>query len=155
MNAVISTTALVAKTDTSIVTSASPASGAVAPDSSASDTVGAGTASTDASGPGAVATDLGTVAPNNDGFSGTSVATRFGNVQAQLVVSSGRIIDVVALRLTDHDRKSVQISIETAPILRTEVPQSQSAQVDTVGGAIATSDTDLTSSQSALDLTKA
>ena len=88
-------------------------------------------------------------------FTGTSVATRFGNVQVQLVVRSGKITDVVALQLTDKERKSVQISNEAAPILRAEVLDSQSAQVDSVGGATYTSDAYLSSLQAALDLAKA
>lgn len=91
----------------------------------------------------------------NGSFTGTSVATRFGDVQVQVVVHSGTITDVVALALTDKDRKSVQISNRAAPILRSEVLDSQSSQVATVGGATYTSDGYRASLQSALDLAKA
>ncbi|MHC5796396.1 FMN-binding protein [Lacisediminihabitans sp. FW035] len=84
-------------------------------------------------------------------FTGSSVDTRFGSVQVQVVVSAGKITDVKALHLTDDGGRSVQISNYAAPILRSEVLKSQSAQVSTVGGATYTSDAYLTSLQSALD----
>lgn len=83
-------------------------------------------------------------------FTGSSVSTQFGNVQVQIVVSGGKITDVKALRLTDDGGRSVQISNYAAPILRSEVLQSQSAQVASVSGATYTSDGYLTSLQSAL-----
>jgi uncharacterized protein with FMN-binding domain len=88
----------------------------------------------------------------NDGtYTGDSVSTRFGDVQVQVTVSGGALTDVTALQLTDHDGKSVQISNRAAPILRSEVLQAGSANVDTVSGATYTSDAYLTSLQSALD----
>lgn len=58
---------------------------------------------------------------------------------------------VASLKLTDHEGRSVQISNYAAPILRSEVLQAQSADVQTVGGATVTSDAYLTSLQAALD----
>lgn len=84
-------------------------------------------------------------------FTGSSVDTRFGSVQVQVVVAAGKITDVKALHLTDNGGRSVQISNYAAPILRSEVIKSQSAKVSTVGGATYTSDAYLTSLQSALD----
>jgi uncharacterized protein with FMN-binding domain len=84
-------------------------------------------------------------------FTGSSVGTPYGNVQVQIVVASGTITDVKALRLTDADGRSVQISNRAAPILRSEVLGSQSARVSSVGGATYSSDAYLTSLQSALD----
>jgi len=84
-------------------------------------------------------------------FTGSSVSTRFGDVQVQVVVANGKITDVKALHLTDDGGRSVQISNYAAPILRSEVIKSQSAQVSTVGGATYTSDAYLTSLQSAID----
>ncbi|RFA12906.1 hypothetical protein B7R22_14775 [Subtercola boreus] len=84
-------------------------------------------------------------------FSGTSVSTRYGSVQVQVVVSNGSITDVVALKLTNDDNRSVSISNRAAPVLRTEVLAAQSATVQGVSGATYTSDAYLTSLQAALD----
>ena len=84
-------------------------------------------------------------------FVGTSTSTRFGSVQVQITVTEGSITDVTALKLTDADGRSVQISNRAAPVLRQEVLSAQSAQVSTVSGATYTSDAYLTSLQSALD----
>jgi uncharacterized protein with FMN-binding domain len=84
-------------------------------------------------------------------YDGGVVQTRFGTVQVQITVKSGQITDVTALKLTDAEGRSVQISNYAAPILRDEVLQAQSANVQTVGGATVTSDAYLTSLQAALD----
>lgn len=84
-------------------------------------------------------------------FTGDSVQTRFGSVQVQISVSGGKITDVKALQLTDEDRRSVQISNRAAPLLRSEVLQAQSANVQTISGATVTSSAYLTSLQAALD----
>ena len=93
------------------------------------------------------------VAPAASGgsFTGSSVDTRYGSVQVQVVVANGKITDVKALHLTDDGGRSIQISNSAAPILRSEVLSSQSARVSTVGGATYTSEAYLTSLQSALD----
>lgn len=84
-------------------------------------------------------------------YAGSVVQTRFGSVQVQITVQAGKITDVTALQLTDAERKSVQISNRAAPILRDEVLQSQSADVQTISGATVTSDAYLNSLQAALD----
>lgn len=82
---------------------------------------------------------------------GQSVSTPYGDVQVKVSVRSGSIADVVAVRLTDRGSESVQISNYAAPILRSEVLQSQSAKVSSVSGATYTSFGYLNSLQSALD----
>jgi uncharacterized protein with FMN-binding domain len=77
--------------------------------------------------------------------------TRFGNVQVQISVSGGKITEVTALQLTDEDRRSVAISNRAAPLLRSEVLQAQSANVQTISGATITSDAYLSSLQAAID----
>ena len=84
-------------------------------------------------------------------YPGSVVQTRFGSVQVQITVQTGKITDVTALQLTDAERKSVQISNRAAPLLRAEVLQSQSADVQTISGATVTSDAYLNSLQAALD----
>lgn len=84
-------------------------------------------------------------------YPGAVVQTRFGAVQVQITVQSGKIADVAALQLTDAERKSVQISNRAAPLLRAEVLAAQSAGVKTISGATVTSEAYLESLQAALD----
>ncbi|MGN8051364.1 FMN-binding protein [Curtobacterium sp. 22159] len=84
-------------------------------------------------------------------FTGDTTETRYGPVQVQITVASGKITDVTALQLTDSDGRSVQISQEAAPILRQEALQAQSAQIQAVSGATFTSEGYTTSLQSAID----
>lgn len=84
-------------------------------------------------------------------FKGTAVQTRFGPVQVQITVASGKITDVTALQLTNTDGKSIQISNRAAPLLRSKVLAAQSADVQTVSGATVTSVAYLTSLQAAID----
>ncbi|VXB87645.1 FMN-binding domain-containing protein [Arthrobacter sp. 9V] len=84
-------------------------------------------------------------------YDGASVQTRFGTVQVQVTIQDGKITEVTALQLTDAERKSAQISSRAAPVLRSEVLQAQSANVQTIGGATVTSDAYLSSLQAALD----
>ncbi|PPF53902.1 FMN-binding protein [Clavibacter michiganensis] len=84
-------------------------------------------------------------------FTGTAATTRYGQVQVRITVADGRITEVEALRLTDHDGRSVAISNRAAPILRQEVLAAQSADVQSVSGATYTSEGYLTSLQSAVD----
>lgn len=87
-------------------------------------------------------------------FAGSSVDTPYGSVQVQITVSGGKITDVTAMKLTDADGRSRQISNEAAPILKSEVLSSQSANVSNVSGATYTSQAYLQSVQSALDQAK-
>ncbi|EAR24595.1 hypothetical protein A20C1_10971 [marine actinobacterium PHSC20C1] len=89
--------------------------------------------------------------PTDGTYTGSSISTRFGNVQVAVTITSGSISEVTALQLTDADGRSVQISNRAAPILRSEVLASQSAQVSNVSGATYTTRAYLGSLQSALD----
>lgn len=84
-------------------------------------------------------------------YTGDSEETRFGAVQVEITVAGGKITNVVALHLTDADGRSVQISNNAAPLLRSEVLAAQSATVDTISGATYTTEGYLSSLQSALD----
>lgn len=110
----------------------------------ASGTGASGTGSSGTGSSGSTSTAAGT-------YKGTAVQTRFGAVQVQITVASGKITDVTALQLTDDDRKSVQISNRAAPLLRSEVLSAQSADVQTISGATVTSNAYLTSLQAAID----
>jgi uncharacterized protein with FMN-binding domain len=84
-------------------------------------------------------------------YVGSTVQTRFGPMQVEIVVSDGKITDVKALQETNQGGRSVQISNYAVPILRQEVLAAQSANVSSVGGATYTSQGYLSSLQSAID----
>ena len=84
-------------------------------------------------------------------FVGDVASTQFGDMQVEIIVSTGKITDIKALKLTDQGGRSVQISNYAAPILRTEALKAQSAKINSVSGATYTSDGYATSLQSAID----
>lgn len=89
--------------------------------------------------------------PADGTYDGSVVNTRFGTVQVQAVISGGKITDVIAVKLTDADRKSIQISQQVAPMVRSEVLTEQSAHVANISGGTYTTQAYLQSLQSALD----
>ena len=82
---------------------------------------------------------------------GPVVATPYGDVQVQVTLSSGKIVDVQAIQLPTDRRRSQMISQYVAPVLRSEALQAQSAQIDLVSGATYTSEGYAQSLQAALD----
>ncbi len=133
----------VAETGSSVASTATGTAGAAG-------TAGSGTESLGTNGSSGAGT-TGASAKAGGTYAGSVVQTRFGPVQVQITVQAGKITDVTALQLTDAERKSVQISNRAAPLLRTEVLQAQSANVQTISGATVTSDAYLNSLQAALD----
>jgi uncharacterized protein with FMN-binding domain len=118
---------------------------------SSGSTDSSGSGSSGSTGTSGAAGAAGAAAKAGGTYDGEVVQTRFGTVQVQITVKSRQITDVTALKLTDAEGRSVQISNYAAPILRDEVLQAQSANVQTVGGATVTSEAYLTSLQAALD----
>lgn len=84
-------------------------------------------------------------------FDGAVINTRYGAQQVQVVVSGGKLTDVVVLKTQTGDRKSLQISSRANPILREEALTAQSAKIANVSGATYTSQSYMQSLQSALD----
>nr|WP_221244009.1 FMN-binding protein [Cryobacterium roopkundense] len=84
-------------------------------------------------------------------FTGSVVQTQFGNVQVSVTIADGVITEVTPLQLTTRGGRSVAISNQAAPILRSEVLTAQSDQVQNVSGATYTTYGYLTSLQAALD----
>jgi uncharacterized protein with FMN-binding domain len=82
---------------------------------------------------------------------GSSISTRYGNVQLKVTVSGGKITDITAVQLPSGDPKSSEISSYAAPQLRQSALTAQSANVNVVSGATYTSDGYRTALQSALD----
>jgi uncharacterized protein with FMN-binding domain len=82
---------------------------------------------------------------------GSDVPNRYGDVQVQVVMRAGKIVDVRAVRLPQGDGKSREINRAAAPQLKQQALQVQSANVDGVSGATYTSDGYRQSLQAALD----
>jgi uncharacterized protein with FMN-binding domain len=84
-------------------------------------------------------------------YDGAVINTRYGTVQVQAVISGGQITDVIAVKLTDADRRSVAISAQVAPMVHDEVLAAQSAHVSNISGGTYTTQGYLQSLQAALD----
>ena len=82
---------------------------------------------------------------------GTSIDTRYGPVQVQLKVSSGRIVNATAIDYPRAEGHDAQINDVAVPVLQDETVTAQNANIDTVSGATYTSDGYRQSLQSALD----
>ena len=72
-------------------------------------------------------------------FTGATVDTIFGPVQVQVAMFGGKVVDVRAVQLPSDRARSARISQYSAPILRSEAIQAQSARVDIISGATYTS----------------
>lgn len=86
----------------------------------------------------------------NGTFTGDVTDAYYGNVQVQAVVRNGALADVVFLDYPHDRRTSVAINTQATPMLRSEALQVQSAQVDVISGATATSEAFVQSLASAL-----
>ena len=82
---------------------------------------------------------------------GTVEQTQFGPMQVQVVYSTGKIVDVVTLQMTNFGGRSNEISQYATPILKSEALAAQSANIDSVSGATYTSEGYIASLQSAID----
>jgi uncharacterized protein with FMN-binding domain len=82
---------------------------------------------------------------------GTVAQTRWGPVQVQVTIKSGRIVEVAALQVPSGNFRDQEINSYAVPQLRQEVLTAQSAQIDTISGATVTSDGYVESLQAALD----
>jgi uncharacterized protein with FMN-binding domain len=72
-------------------------------------------------------------------FTGDTQQTRFGPVQVQITISSGKITAAKALQYPNNDFRSQQISQQAIPYLVQETLAAQSADIQGVGGASYTS----------------
>ena len=97
------------------------------------------------------ATTTTTAAQTTRAVTGPDIATRYGDVQVQVVVQGRRLIDVRSIRLPFDRSRSQRISDDAGPRLRTEALHAQSAQIDLVSGATYTSEGYIQSLQGALD----
>jgi len=82
---------------------------------------------------------------------GPVITTRYGDVQVRATLNGKRIVDVQPLQLPKDRSRSVRISQNAGPTLRSEALQAQSANINLVSGASYTSEGYIESLQGALD----
>ncbi len=92
--------------------------------------------------------------PRTVTVTGPSVATRYGPVQVQVVMTGDRLVSAVAVALPDSDGQSRSINRSAGPELARQAVASQGT-VDAVSGATWTSGGYRTSLQGALDAARA
>jgi uncharacterized protein with FMN-binding domain len=124
---------------------------ALAPTAAAGSSAGTGTAPAASSSPVQSSTQGRATSLKNGQYSGPVEQIPFGNVQVQVTIQGGKIVDVQALQLPTAHARSQQIGQYAAPILRQEALQAQSAQINLVSGATYTSEAYAQSLQGALD----
>ena len=84
-------------------------------------------------------------------FTGSTVDTRWGPVQARITVANGRITAVDVVQYPTGNPKDREINADAVPELVDETVQAQGADIDMVSGATVTSTGYVQSLQSALD----
>jgi uncharacterized protein with FMN-binding domain len=82
---------------------------------------------------------------------GDPVDNNYGTVQVRVTLRGNQIVDVQPLQMPFDHQRSLEISQQAAPLLRQEVLQAQSANIQLLSGATYTSDSYAQSLQSALD----
>src|ERR1035437_5881116 len=75
----------------------------------------------------------------NGSYTGSVEDAYYGNIQVQAVISGGKITDVVFLQFPNDNRTSQYINSQADPMLKQEAIQAQSAQINGVSGASASS----------------
>jgi uncharacterized protein with FMN-binding domain len=86
----------------------------------------------------------------NGTYTGSAADAFYGNIQVQVTIIGGQIADVQFLQYPSDRRTSIEINSQAMPLLKQEAIQAQSAQVDGVSGATASSGAFIQSLQSAL-----
>ena len=84
-------------------------------------------------------------------YTGSTEDAFYGNVQVKAIITNGMITDVQFLQYPNDRRTSVEINTQAMPLLKQEAITAQSANVDGVSGASATSPAFVRSLQNALD----
>ena len=92
-----------------------------------------------------------TAPPAGRNFDGKLVRTRYGPLQVRITVASDKITDIVLVAVPGGNARTDQISETALPTLRAHALSAQSADVDSVSGATATSDAYRKSLQAAID----
>jgi len=72
-------------------------------------------------------------------YAGSVQDAFYGNIQVQAVIRGGKLTDVIFLQYPNDNRTSQYVNSQADPILRQEAIQAQSANVNIVSGASASS----------------
>jgi uncharacterized protein with FMN-binding domain len=96
-------------------------------------------------------TNSGSSSSTKKTVTGSVAQTRWGPVQVQLSVASGKITDVSVVQYPNGNGRDQEINSQALPILIQETESAQSAKIDMVSGATVTSGGYLESLQSAID----
>lgn len=83
-------------------------------------------------------------------FTGATSSNRYGSVTVTVTISGGKITTVNATA-NANDNHSAQINSRAVPVLKSETLSAQSASISSVSGATYTTNSYLSSLQSALD----
>lgn len=92
-----------------------------------------------------------TIAYKNGLYSGSVDSAYYGNVQVQVNIQKGKIINVTYLEYPNADTTSVYIAKGVLPYLKKEVLRAQSARVSIITGATFTSQAFIKSLTTALN----
>jgi len=84
-------------------------------------------------------------------YTGSTVSTRWGDIQVTIAVTNGKITDVRVPVYPSGNGRDQEINAYALPILTQETLRAQGAAIDAVSGATVTSDGYLQSLQAALD----
>lgn len=87
-------------------------------------------------------------------YAGPVTDAYYGNVQVQAVIQGGKLADVQFLQYPNDRSTSIKINSQAMPILKQEAVQAQSANVNVVSGATATSEAFQQSLAAALAMAK-
>lgn len=83
-------------------------------------------------------------------FTGPTVEMQYGPVQVAIDLESGKITDVKAVQYPVDRPRSQFINSQAVPLLRSEVLQAQSANINVISGATFTSEAFANSLQAAI-----
>lgn len=101
--------------------------------------------------PSSTSTPASPTATNVSGvFTGPAVEMEYGPVQVALDVQGGKIVDVKAVQYPVDRPRSQFINAQAVPLLRSEVLQAQSANINVISGATFTSEAFANSLQAAI-----
>lgn len=87
-------------------------------------------------------------------YTGDSVDAYYGFIQVAATITDGKITDVQFLDYPHDRNNSIRINTQAMPYLKQEAIQAQSAKVDIISGATASSEAFRQSLQSALNKAK-
>lgn len=135
----------------SVEGTSTPTSGTSSSTSSAATPGSSGSSSGSSSSSSSSSAKGGSSSSLNATATGALETDRYGDTQVKVVITNGKITDVVVLAYNDGDPRSAEISQAAIPVLKEEVLSKQTAAVDAVSGATYTSNAYLASLQSALD----